>query len=113
MSQKRQEGGFEKDVRKAIESDPEYASAYFEELLTRPLPVQMALMRKYLGLSQEEVAKRVGLKQTHISRLEKSGSDHLLSLYKKVAEKLGAHLAIVPGNMVLISKRQARKLAAA
>ena len=104
---------FDKDVRKAIESDPEYAMEYCEELKTRPLPVQLALLRKFLGMTQEALAKAVGLKQTHISRLEKVGSNHLLSLYKKAAEKLGAHLVIVPNNMVLVPKKQLKRLASA
>lgn len=104
---------FDKDVRKAIESDPEYAVEYFEELRSRPLPVQLALLRKFLGMTQEQLAKALGLKQTHVSRLEKAGSDHLLSMYQKAAKKLGAHLAIVPDDMVLISKRQLKRLSSA
>jgi len=104
---------FDKDVRKAIESDPEYAMEYFEELKIRPLPVQLTLLRKFLGLTQEDLAKALGLKQTHISRLEKVDSDHLLSLYRRAAKKLGAHLAIVPNDMVLISKKQLKRLSAA
>lgn len=110
---KKASGEFDKDVRKAIESDPEYAAEYFEELMTRPLPVQLALLRKFLGLTQEELAEAIGLRQTHVSRLEKVGSDHLLSLYQRVASKLGAHLAIVPSSMAIVPKSQSRKLAAA
>ncbi len=40
-------------------------------------------------------------------------SDHLLSLYKRAAEKMGAHLALVPDNMVIIPKSQFKRLAAA
>lgn len=104
---------FDKDVRKAIESDPEYAAEYFEELMTRPLPVQIALLRKFLGLTQEELAKAIGLKQTHVSRLEKVESDHLISLYQRVAAKLGAHLAIVPESMAIVPKSQMKKLVGA
>lgn len=104
---------FNKDVRGAIESDPEYAAEYFEELMTRPLPVQVALLRQFLGMTQEQLAKALGLKQTHVSRLEKVDSDHLLSLYKRAAEKMGAHLALIPDNMVIIPKSQFRRLAAA
>lgn len=103
---------FDKDVRRAIESDPEYAAQYFEELISRPLPVQLTLLRKFLGMTQDDLAKALRMKQTHISRLEKIDSDHLLSLYKKAAEKLGAHLAIVPDDMMLIPKRYFQKLVA-
>lgn len=110
---KNREIGFDADIRKTILSDPEYAAGYFEELMSRPLPVQLALLRRFLGMTQEDLAKALGLKQTHISRLEKVDSDHLLSLYKRAAQKMGAHLAIVPENMTLIPKRFVRKLAAA
>ena len=111
MSKK--EPKFDGDVRKAIESDPEYAAEYFEELMTRPLPVQVALLRQFTGMTQEQLAKALGLKQTHVSRLEKVDSDHLLSLYKRAAEKMGAHLALVPDNMVIIPKSQFQRLTAA
>jgi DNA-binding XRE family transcriptional regulator len=110
MSKKEPE--FNKDIRKAIESDPEYAAEYFEELMTRPLPVQVTLLRRFLGMTQEELARAVGLKQTHISRLEKVDSDHLLSLYKRAGEKMGAHLALVPADMVIIPKSQLERLMA-
>lgn len=97
------------DVRKTLASDPEFAAGYFEELMTRPLPVQLTLLRKYLGMTQEELAKALGLKQTHVSRLEKIDSDHLLSLYQKAASKLGAQLAFVPENMALVPKAAVRR----
>lgn len=109
----KKEPEFDKDVRKAIESDPEYAAEYFEDLMTRPLPVQVALLRQFLGMTQEQLAKALGLKQTHVSRMEKVDSDHLLSLYKRAAEKMGAHLALVPDNMVVIPKSQFKRFAAA
>ncbi len=104
---------FDKDVRKAIMSDPEYAAEYFDELMTRPMPVQLNLLRKFLGWTQDDLAKTLGLKQTHVSRLEKVDSDHLLSLYKKAAEKMGAHLALVPKNMTLVPKPFLKRLATA
>ncbi len=110
---KKKEIEFDKDVRNAIESDPEYAAEYFEELMTRPLPVQLTLLRKFLGMTQEVLAKALHMKQTHISRLEKVDSDHLLSLYKRAAEKLGAHLVIVPDDMTLVPKQYLQKLIAA
>ena len=101
---------FDQDIREAIDTDPEYAAEYFKELMKRPLPVQLTMLRKFLGMTQEALAKVLHMKQTHISRLEKVDSDHLLSLYKKAAEKLGAHLAIVPDDMILLPKNYLRKL---
>ena len=109
----KREPNFDKDVQKAIESDPKYAAAYFEELMGRPLQVQLALLRKFMGLTQEEMAKTLHLKQTHISRLEKVDSDHLLSLYQRAAALLGAHLAIVPDDMAIIPKKYLKRLVTA
>lgn len=109
---KRTKPEFDEDIRKAIESDPEYAAEYFEELMTRPLPVQVALLRQYLGLTQQELGRALGLKQTHISRLEKVDSDHLLSLYKRAAEKMGAHLALIPNEMTVVPKAHLKRFSA-
>lgn len=96
---------FDPDVKAAILSDPEYAAEYFAELSTRPLPVQAALLRRLTGMTQEKLARGLGLRQTHVSRLEKEGSDHRLSLYRRVAEQLGARLVMVPKDMVLVPRR--------
>ncbi|MBI5243704.1 MAG: helix-turn-helix domain-containing protein [Elusimicrobia bacterium] len=81
--------------------------------MTRPLPVQVALLRRFLGKTQEELARALGLKQTHISRLEKGDSDHLLSLYKRAAGKMGAHLALIPDDMAIIPRSRLRRFAGA
>lgn len=100
---------FDSDVREAIRTDPEFAAEYFKELMRRPLPVQLGLLRRYSGMTQEELAKSLGLKQTHISRLEKADSDHLSSLYARAADKLGACLALVPRNLTVAPKPQSKR----
>ena len=59
--------------------------------------VQLASLRKESGLSQKELAQRVGTSQQQISRLESpSYGGHSLSMLRRVAEVLGAtvHVAI-------------------
>lgn len=90
--------GITEDVKRAIADDPAYAAEYFDELSMRPLPVQLALLRRLKGLTQAELADEMGLKQTHVSRLERADSDHLLSAYLRAAEALGARLAFVPAK---------------
>lgn len=90
--------GLTGDVSRAIANDPAYAEEYFDELARRPLPVQLALLRRLKGLTQAELADEMGLKQTHVSRLEKADSDHLLSAYLRAAQALGARLAFVPAK---------------
>jgi transcriptional regulator with XRE-family HTH domain len=53
--------------------------------------LQLASLRKSFGMSQKELAKRVGTSQQQISRLESpSYEGHSLSMLRRVAEVLGA-----------------------
>jgi len=58
-----------------------------------PEAVRLKELREQRGLSQEEVARRLGSKQASISRTE-ARSDFLLSTLKKHAEALGATLVV-------------------
>ena len=54
-------------------------------------------LRKALGLTQSDVAKKQGIKQVNISNLERR-SDMLISTLKKYVEALGCELEI---NIIL------------
>ena len=57
--------------------------------------IQLASLRKKSGLSQKELARRVGTSQQQISRLESpSYEGHSLSMLRRVAEVLGATLHV-------------------
>ena len=57
--------------------------------------LQLAALRKDSGLSQKELAQRVGTSQQQISRLESpSYEGHSLSMLRRVAEALGASLHV-------------------
>ena len=57
--------------------------------------LQLAALRKESGLSQKELARRVGTSQQQISRLESpSYEGHSLSMLRRVAEVLGATLHV-------------------
>jgi len=57
--------------------------------------LQLAALRKEAGLSQKELAQRVGTSQQQISRLESpSYEGHSLSTLRRVAEVLGATLHV-------------------
>ena len=57
--------------------------------------LKLASLRKASGLSQKELAKRVGTSQQQISRLESpSYEGHSLSMLRRVAEVLGATLHV-------------------
>ena len=57
--------------------------------------IQLASLRKESGLSQKELAKRVGTSQQQISRLESPCYEgHSLSMLRRVAGVLGATLRV-------------------
>lgn len=65
-----------------------------ERLVTVPPPaVKLKDLREELGLSQEEVARRLGKKQASISRAE-ARSDYHVSTLKEIAEAMGAKLIV-------------------
>jgi transcriptional regulator with XRE-family HTH domain len=67
--------------------------------------IKLASLRKASGLSQKELAKRVGTSQQQISRLESpSYEGHSLSMLRRVAEVLGATV------QVEIQPRKSQKL---
>lgn len=56
---------------------------------------QLTSLRKKSGLSQKELAKRVGTSQQQISRLESpSYKGHSLSMLRRVADVLGATVSV-------------------
>jgi transcriptional regulator with XRE-family HTH domain len=57
--------------------------------------LQLAALRKESGLSQKELAKRVGTSQQQISRLESpSYEGHSLSMVRRVVEALGGSVQL-------------------
>ncbi len=60
---------------------------------TRPPAVRLKDLREELGLSQEEVGRRLGKKQASISRTEARADFHVSTL-QEFAEALGAKLVV-------------------
>ena len=57
--------------------------------------IQLAALREKRGLSQKELATRIGTSQQQISRLESpSYEGHSLSMLRRVAEALGADVHV-------------------
>ena len=71
--------------------DPHFAARFKEAGEAWDVAMQLAALRKEFGLSQNELAKRVGTSQQQISRLESPGYEgHSLSMIRRVAEVLDA-----------------------
>lgn len=82
------------EVKKRLFADPEVKRLYDE------LEPEFALIRAVLDkrlakkMSQAELARRVGTKQSAISRLESGGSNPSFKFLQKVAKALDAKLHI-------------------
>jgi len=75
--------------------DEDFAERFKKAGQAWDIAVQLVSLRRKAGLSQKEVAKRVGTSQQQISRLESpSYEGHSLSMLRRVAEVLGATVRV-------------------
>jgi transcriptional regulator with XRE-family HTH domain len=59
-----------RDILKEEFHDEEYRHAYAEDFLNTSIATQIRVLREQQGLTQEDLAKKIGTKQAGISRLE-------------------------------------------
>ena len=79
--------------------DPDFAERFRKAGEAWDVAFQLAVLRKRAGLSQKELAQKVGTSQQQISRLESASYEgHSLSMLRRVAGILGAevHVEIRP-----------------
>ncbi len=65
-----------------------------------PIVQTLATKRRELGLSQEAVARRAGLKQTYLSKIEHAKVDPRVSTLQDIARAEGLELLVVPAELV-------------
>src|SRR6266496_6619584 len=71
-------------------ADPEYRRIYEEEAAKKELWLQLVEARQAAGLTQVELATRLGVSQAQVARLEKRGYDaYTLSSLRRYVEALG------------------------
>ncbi len=68
--------------------------------------LQLAALRKQAGLSQKQLARKLGTSQQQISRLESPGYEgHSLSMLRRVAQALGATVRVTfEGSPLVLSE---------
>jgi len=78
-----------------VGNDPEQVAAYEEEILNAEIARRIFDMRTKAGLSQRELAERVGTSASAICRLEDGDYEgHSLSLLKRIAEALDRRVEV-------------------
>ena len=75
--------------------DPDFGKRFRKAGEAWDVAIQIAALRKRSGLSQKELARRLGTSQQQISRLESpSYEGHSLSMLRRVAEVLGGSVHV-------------------
>lgn len=74
--------------------DPEFYKEYKALEPEYEIIKQILKARSELNLTQKELAERIGIKQSNISRLESGNYNPSLDFLKKVAQGLGKELHI-------------------
>jgi DNA-binding XRE family transcriptional regulator len=83
-----------KDVKNLILQDPKVKSEYDNLDTLYNIKRQIIKLREEQGISQKELAEKIGTKQSAISRLENDDYNPSVELLDKVAHVLGKKLDI-------------------
>ena len=71
-------------------ADPHFREVYEEEAAKKELWLQLVEARQSAGLTQQELAKRLGVSQAQVSRIEKRGYDtYTLTTLRRYVTALG------------------------
>jgi len=81
-------------IKSRKKTDPEFARGFDEGYRDFKIGVILKQAREEAGLTQEQLADRVGTQKTAISRIENHAEDIKLSTIQKVAKALGKSLEI-------------------
>jgi len=87
-------GNFDKYLREQLKNK-QFAERFARAGEAWDVSLQMASLRKQAGLSQQQLANRLGTSQQQISRLESPDYEgHSLSMLRRVAAELNAEVQI-------------------
>ena len=85
---------FNEYKKMAFEAEPELYDEYKALAPEYELIKQIIQARNEQNMSQQELAERIGIKQSNISRLESGHYNPSLGFLKKIADGLGKELHI-------------------
>jgi predicted XRE-type DNA-binding protein len=76
--------------REGLRANPEYQAIYAEEAAKSELWLQLAGARQQAGLTQKQLAERLGVSQAQVARMEKRGYDaYTLTSLRRYVQALG------------------------
>ncbi len=76
-------------------SDPEFREVYEEEAAKKELWLQLVEARQAAGLTQAELAQRLGVSQAQVARIEKRGYDaYTLRTLRRYVEALNGQFSL-------------------
>ena len=76
-------------------ADPAFRAVYDEEAAKKDVWLQLVEARQAAGLTQAELAKRLGVSQAQVARIEKRGYDaYTLSTLRRYVQALGADFTL-------------------
>jgi DNA-binding XRE family transcriptional regulator len=96
MVRKEKRGGHDRYVDKIFREDPALKFEYLMELAKEPINTQLAVLRHRLGLTQEEVARRMNLRQSNVARLERKNENPTSKMVARAAKALGCRVLLIP-----------------
>jgi len=82
------------DLRAERLSQPEARQAYWAAMRAFHIVEEVRRLRTERGLSQQELAQRMGVTQSVVARLEAGGVEPRLSTLDRVAQALDAELEV-------------------
>lgn len=94
------------EVRAQLAADPALNAAFQKELARLQLARQIAAARKRAGLSQAQLAARIGTKQTGVARMERASTvGFTTTTLAKIAAATGSRLEV---HLAAPARRRAR-----
>lgn len=81
--------------RESLRADPAYQAIYAEEAAKSALWLQLVEARQEAGLTQKQLAERLGVSQAQVARMEKRGYDaYTLTSLRRYVQALGADFSL-------------------
>jgi ribosome-binding protein aMBF1 (putative translation factor) len=83
------------EIREELAQDRDLNATYQRELARLRVANQIAVLRARSGMSQAELAAKIGTKQAGVARMERANyTGYTMGTLAKIAAAMGAHLEV-------------------